>query len=77
MNSDTKEVLERMMREKAKITKMITAEVAEKVKAMSSAKPQELIKVKSKSLKAIYSSAGAMILLIFTISDTSCHLIEE
>jgi len=79
MNSDTKEVLERIMREKAKITKMITAEVAEKVKDMSAEKPQESAKTKSKSkslhiqLSSIVASVLLMIGSIF--SDSSSDIL--
>ena len=48
MNSDTKEVLDRMIKEKAKITKMITDEVAQKVKDMSDYDAKETLSVKPK-----------------------------
>jgi len=48
MNSDTKEVLDRMIKEKAKIAKMITNEVAQKVKDMSEYDAKKTLSVKPK-----------------------------
>ena len=55
MNSDTKEVLDRMMKEKVKIAKMITDEVAQKVKDMSDYDVKEVVgaNVMSKNKKSI------------------------
>jgi len=55
MNSDTKEVLDRMVKEKAKIAKMITDEVAQKVKDMSDYDVKEVVgvNVMSKNKKSI------------------------
>jgi len=48
MNSDTKEVFDRMIKEKAKIIKMITCEVAQTVKEMSDCEDNTLVLIKRK-----------------------------
>jgi len=71
MNADTKEVIDRMLKEKAKITKMITAEVAQTVKNMSDYDANELVTEKAikktkKSSKLKYLGLSVLLFLLLS-----------